>query len=102
MKLWEILVPASSPGYPIKLKWHKEWDKKVREIAGGLTIMKPAQGEWISPSGKLYRDRIIPVRIMCTVEQIEKIAEMTIEHYSQEAVMYYAVSGFVKIKHRSG
>ena len=39
--LWEILVPTihSSNGKPIRTRFHKVWDKKVREISGGLTIM---------------------------------------------------------------
>jgi len=59
--------------------------------------MKAVQGEWISPTGKLYRDRVIPVRIMCELEQMQEIARMTLKHYEQEAVIYYAVSGNVSI-----
>ena len=99
-KLWEILVPASSTDKPIKLSHHKAWDKKVRSLAGGLTIMKPAHGEWISPLGKLHRDRVIPVRIMCSKDVIDKIATITIEHYDEEAVMYFAVSSEAIIKYR--
>tara|TARA_Y100000034_G_C6896119_1_gene413180 strand:+ start:1905 stop:2099 length:195 start_codon:yes stop_codon:yes gene_type:complete len=56
------------------------------------------KGEWISPDGVLFRERMIPVRICCTEEQIEKIADMTAKYYEQEAIMYYTVSNYVVIK----
>jgi len=33
----------------IKRGFHQTWDAKVRKISGGLTIMKPAKGNWVSP-----------------------------------------------------
>jgi len=37
--VWEILVPTiSNDGRPFKLKFHRVWDQKVKEISGGMTI----------------------------------------------------------------
>jgi len=104
VQLYEILVPTIRPDRPgkfFKTRYHKVWDKKVRSIAGGLTILKPVKGEWMSPGGELFAERMIPVRICCSAEQIEKIADMTAAYYQQLAVMYYKISDFVKIKHYS-
>lgn len=98
--LWEILVPCvhgeaeprTSNGNPVKVRHHKVWDAKVREICGGLTIMKPARGEWVSEDDQLYQERMIPVRIMASENEVKKIAEFTIKHYNQLAVMYYKVT----------
>ena len=99
--IWEILVPTiHADGSRIVVPFHQQWDAKVRAIANGLTILSPAKGQWISPSGTLFRERMIPVRIFCTEEQIEQIARMTIEHYDQEAVMYYRVSADARIMYR--
>jgi hypothetical protein len=102
--LWEILVPTqkNNPAGKNKyytLRYHRLWDEKVRKITGGLTIMTPAKGQWVSPSGDLFVERMIPVRIMCTADQIEEIADMTAAHYNQLAIFYYLVSNFVKIKY---
>ena len=99
-ELWEILVPTEREGKPVRTRSHKEWDRRIREIAGGLTIFKPAKGEWVSPTGELFAERMIPVRIMCSAEDIKKIADITIDFYSQEAVMYYLISNsaFVRFK----
>ena len=97
--LWEILVPTIRNGKPVKTKSPKEWDTRIRRISGGLTILKPVKGEWVSKDGKLFEERMIPVRIMCTEEQIEKIADITAEFYKQEAVMFYCVSDNCRIKH---
>ena len=90
--LFEILVPCQwNNGRGVRTRHHKEWDKKIHGLTGGLTIMPVAKGQWVD-GGVLYSDRVIPVRIMCTQSQIEDIAEMTIEHYRQLAVMYFKIS----------
>ena len=108
MKLWEILVPTEMKhpdiregdrNWPIPVRYHRVWDKKVRAITGGLTILKPAVGHWISPEQELFVERMIPVRICCTDGQIEQIADITASYYRQEAVMYYCVSQQAVIKH---
>jgi hypothetical protein len=101
--LYEILVPTVSrkTGKPISTRFHRVWDAKVREISKGLTILKPAKGQWVCPnSGVLYTERMIPVRIACGPNEISKIASMTCEYYDQLAVMYYKISDFVVIKER--
>ncbi len=96
--LWEILVPQADPdGQFIAVPEHNIWDKKVRDITGGLTIHRSALGNWVSPSGELVVERMIPVRIACTEEEIHKIGQMTKEFYRQEKVMYYQVSDKVFI-----
>ncbi len=98
MFLWEILVPTMKDGVPVRTRFHREWDRRVRAVAGGLTIMHPARGQWIAPDGTLFSERMIPVRIMCGRDSIEKIADITAQHYNQQAVMFYRVSDEVEIK----
>ena len=98
-KLWEILVPTLRNKEPVKTRSHREWDTRVRRIAGGLTIFKPVKGEWISPDGELFSERMIPVRIMCSEENINKIADMTSKFYDQRAVMFYMISEKAFVKH---
>lgn len=98
--MWEILVPASWRKTRFTYEHHKEWDAYVKEIAGGLTVYRGVKGEWISPSGELFKDRMIPVRVACAEEDIHKIIDFTINHYNQEAVLAYKVSEQVIIKHR--
>ena len=98
--MWEILVPASNnKDLKFSYEHHKEWDEYVKAVAGGLTINKTAKGEWISPDGTLFKDRMIPVRIMCTEAEIEKIISFTIGWYKQEAVLAYEVSNHVKLRY---
>ena len=100
-ELWEVLVPrVLNTGIEIPLSHHQEWDEKIREIAGGLTVLKAAKGIWESPSGQIFREEMIPVRIACSEEQLNLIIGLTIEHYDQEAVMAYRVSDKVIIRHR--
>lgn len=99
-KLWEVLVPASGKEQEFSFIHHKQWDEYVKSLAGGLTILKTGKGEWISPDGKLFRDRVIPVRIYCKKKHIKKIIKFTIEHYNQEAVLAYKVSNKVLLINR--
>lgn len=97
--MWEIMVPTvSNEGKPFKTKYHKVWDTKVYEITGGLTILQPAKGKWISPMGELFSERMIPVRISCSRVQIDKILDMTKKYYNQLAVIAYRISDEVIIK----
>lgn len=96
--LWEILVPTMMNGKPVRTKYHKVWDEKVRAISNGLTILKSAKGEWVSSSGELFAERMIPVRIACSENDIEKIMDITIKYYNQEEVMAYKISECVKFK----
>jgi len=41
---------------------------------------------------------MIPVRIVCSEQQIEAISDMTAVYYEQLAVMFYRVADLVKIK----
>lgn len=74
-------------GKPFRLRHHRVWDTQVRRISGGLTIMPVAKGQWVSKEGELFAERMIPVRIVCTREQIEEIVRRTLVHYSQLAVI---------------
>ena len=99
--LWEVLVPTqSNEGKPYRTRYHRVWDAKVREITGGLTILMPAKGQWISPEGKLFKERMIPVRILCSRNDMEKIVSLTIKYYDQEAVLAYKISEEYILKHR--
>jgi hypothetical protein len=99
--LWEILIPTNSnSGKEFSLKRHKEWDEKARGMSGGLTILKTGKGEWVSPEGKTFHDKMIPVRVYCTEKQVNELIQFTIKHYDQEAVMAYEISKNVKIVYR--
>lgn len=106
LPLWEILVPYKmgkhdlyrhdqtkpKSGRTVPLPYHQEWDARVIEITGGLTIHKTVRGQWVDDTGKLWKEAMIPVRIMCTEEQITEIAKFTIEWYQQQAVFVTRVS----------
>lgn len=97
--IWEILVPTVTPdGRPIRTRQHREWDKRVRRITGGLTVLQPARGQWVSPDDKLFEERMIPVRIACCQVKINKVADMTASFYKQQAVMFYRISDKVHIR----
>jgi len=97
--MWEVLIPTLhyGSGNPIKTRFHRIWDEKIRKITGGLTIMPVAKGQWVNPNNTLFVERMIPVRIMCSEKQIQIILKLTKEYYRQEALMYYRISDSVEI-----
>lgn len=99
--LWEILVPTMMRGEPVRVAYHREWDAKVRAITGGLTLMPPTKGSWVSSDGDTFSERMIPVRIACGVDQLNQIIDLTMEHYDQLAVMAYLISSECIIRNRS-
>jgi hypothetical protein len=90
--MWEILVPTvANDGTPFRLRRdHKPWDAKVQKITGGMTLMPVLNGKW-QHEGAEYHERMIPVRVVATREQMMEIVRMTAEHYNQIAVMAYKV-----------
>ena len=99
--LWEILVPTqSNEGKPYRTRYHRVWDAKVRAVANGLTILTPAKGQWVAPTGELYSERMIPVRILCTKEDIDKIIDLTMVYYDQLAILAYKISDDCILRHR--
>ena len=104
-ELWEVLVPCDKPAWwpgkrrHFRTKHHQCWDAKVVKIAGGLTVLHPGRGQWVSPAGELFQDRMIPVRVACTREQLEEILDLTAKHYAQKAVFAYKVSDEVIVRH---
>ena len=104
--MWEILIPTVRPNTDgkkfFKLRYHKIWDARVRHITGGLTIMTPTKGQWVSPHGALFEERMIPVRIVATRTEIDEVLNMTLVHYEQEAVLCYKISSEVIFKTAAG
>ena len=101
--MWEILVPTEkrlNPGKFYRTRYHQVWDQRVREIAGGLTILHPAKGHWVSPEGETFMERMIPVRIIATEPEISDIIDYTMMYYDQLAVLCYKISDHVILRHR--
>lgn len=97
-KMWTILVPTQrNDGRPIRTRFHRVWDEKVRAITGGLTILTPSKGQWVCPKGELYDERMIPVMFVATEQECEEVMEITIEYYEQLAVLCWEVSSNVKL-----
>jgi hypothetical protein len=100
--LWEILVPTVRPNTKgerfFTTRYHRVWDSKVREITGGLTIMGAVKGQWINGSGTVFEERMIPVRIVATRSEIDKVIDLTLAYYEQEAVLCYKLSNTVILK----
>src|ERR1035437_7205049 len=97
--LWEILIPTMrNDGRPIRTRFHKVWDEKVRDISGGLTIMPVAKGQWLFKD-ELFQERMIPVRMIATRTEMDKIIDMTLKYYEQLAVLADKVSEEVILRH---
>ena len=102
--VWEILVPVRwdhvrHGGELISKLHHQEWDRKVLEIASGLTINRIVRGRWLSESDS---EEMIPVRIACSTSQIIRIADLTAAHYKQTTIFFYPISNVAYIRHYPG
>lgn len=96
--MWEILVPTMfNDGKPITTRYHRVWDQKVRKLTGGLTICPVAKGQWVSDGQQLFKERMIPVRILTDQKTMEEIVVMSLDYYEQLKMFYYKVSSHVVI-----
>lgn len=91
--VWEILVPTiDKDNIPFTIKFHKEWDKYVRNLTGGLTVCPQTKGQWTNESGDLFIEKMIPVKIVTTRERMEWVVTFTKDYYNQEAILAYRIS----------
>lgn len=91
-QVWKLMVPTvSNDGKPFTTRMHKEWDKHICRLAGGMTILRPVFGKWIH-QGKAYQERNIPVEVVCTRKELTEILEFTKSFYNQEAVLAVKIS----------
>lgn len=69
-------------------------------LTGGVSVFKPlTAGKWVNPENKeLVVERMIPVRIVCTEAEIQKIINFTLKFYEQDAVIAYEISSRVILK----
>ena len=62
--------------------------------------MQPARGQWVDPDGKLFVEKMIPVRVIASRQQISEIVDYTITYYHQKAVLAYQIGYHVILRHR--
>lgn len=106
MVLWEILVPTH---FDDTKEWipdehHQQWERRVREVSGGLTMLRSAMGQWVH-LGEVHEESVIPVRLIATRDQMEEIAGFTAQHYRQKVIMVYKISDevlFVEANRQEG
>ena len=99
MTLYEILIPVcDNGGVEFDAEHNAVWEDNVLDIAGGLTTLPVVNGQWSDPDGHAIREEMKPVRIACSEEQINDIADMTASHYKQLSIMYYTISTDVIFK----
>jgi len=91
--LWQLLVPTVRPnGKFYRTRFHKVWDKKIQDLANGLTILTPSKGIWKSCTGEVLTERMIPVIIRANRKQILEIVKFTKSYYQQDAIFYWLIS----------
>lgn len=103
MEMWEILVPANdNDGVVIATEQHHVWDDMVRELSGGLTVLDPVKGQWIDHENQLFKEPMIPVRVLADREIINQIIDLALDFYDQKAVLAYKISSEVILRSRQG
>ncbi|GGT56367.1 hypothetical protein GCM10010207_65350 [Streptomyces atratus] len=79
---------VSNTGCPFSVRHHRQWDAMVKQLAGGMTLIQLIRGSWVDPvSQEDFAERMIPVRIMCTSEQIVGICKETARFYDEFSVL---------------
>jgi hypothetical protein len=96
LRAWEQWYKQNS----YSIEYHNVWDAFVREATDGLTIVLPTRKQRASSGGELFSEKMIPVRIMATRAEIERIIDYTLGYYDQGAVLCYLVSTEVILRHR--
>lgn len=73
-------------GWIFTTKHHRIFYKFILNLSKGYSVLNELEGVWQNEKGTIYQEKMIPVRIACTDEQIKEIAEFAKAHYEQEAI----------------
>lgn len=73
-------------GWLFTAKHHRIFYKFILNLSKGYSVLSELEGVWQNEKGTIYQEKMIPVRIACTDEQIKEIAEFAKTHYEQEAI----------------
>ncbi|HSY99169.1 MAG TPA: hypothetical protein VK788_06720 [Terriglobales bacterium] len=96
LDLWEVLVPlASNDGVPFSEDHHEAFRRVVRGLPGnrGTTTRPAGDGDWQDcDTGKVYAEKMIPIRFRACKADAERIAEHARKFYGQIAVMAYKIA----------
>lgn len=96
LDLWEILVPvASNEGVRFPEDHHEAFRRIVRCLPGnnGTTTRPAGDGDWQdNDTGKLYEEKMIPIRFRACRADAERIAEYACKFYGQIVVMAYKIA----------
>lgn len=96
LDLWEILVPiASNEGVPFSEDHHEAFRRILRHLPGnnGTTTRPAGEGDWQDKdTGKVYQERMIPIRFRACRADAERIAEHARKFYEQIVVMAYRIA----------
>jgi hypothetical protein len=96
LDLWEILVPvASNEGIPFSEDHHESFRRILRGLPGnnGTTSRPAGDGDWEDKdTGKLYMEKIIPIRFRACRADAERIADYARKFYDQIVVMAYRIA----------
>ena len=91
MKLYEVLIPRADNEKNIFSRAHNLlWQEEVRKSAGGLSLCPAIEGQWEN-GGKVYREKMIPVRIACSAKNC-KISQFC--KIAFPPIVDYVLSGF--------
>lgn len=85
-EIWEFLVPTKFKDKPIKEKYHKALDKKLKDIKDDIVIIVPTKTKW-----KIDSDDFMPLRLVFNHNDYDLISKTISEHYKKE-ILHYILS----------
>lgn len=92
--VWRIMVPEKDNcGRRFSARENLAWEDAVINISGGWTIQPLATGAWTDGEEDTVQiERMKPVDIICTDEQIKQIVNLTGHRFRQKVVLAYKIS----------
>lgn len=78
------------------------WSRDAMRLAGGVTVFPEAQGAWRDPAdGKVYLDKMIPHRVLCTAETAQALLEIAFRLFADQKAIFVTKVGEGFIVNRS-
>lgn len=83
--MYEFLVPVvSNAGVPFKN--HETLYAYLRLKFGGVTVAPAVEGQWLSPTGRVYIEPMIPVQVIMPESEVVPVATLIKNMFEQEGV----------------
>jgi hypothetical protein len=101
--LWEIFIPKNHNKEMIYgVSHHREWNRKVTKETNVILLSSSSYKEKSCPTIEepFFSEEMLLLRVYCTQEELDRILDITVDHYDRDKIIAFKISENMIVKKR--